>query len=612
MAKKSKNNLSLEKFINENARFIRIDRDLYNNCLLYRKQLLDFCDRVEKNEEITANELKVAQKRIAHICGMMGEYLTTLYKDKEAIQEEIIRYFVPIYKVCDPRINLIFIGDRNALVNETIIDADDFIRRMINYFDCFVDDFKYLYDSYDKFESTFNLFIEAIQSRVMIDEEKANLLVEIIKTLEPVNPSNSKFDVNELIYSYNKNILDFKMQQKQAELRALAKAKEEENKVVEKDPYEERIIELETYPDKTYLDTIPNLDKNMVIDNLSLPYKITVNDVKELDMIVCQPKIGVYNTFISFGDAKRKLFYTLLFRTYINKKMDQEIKDLANMIPDIEMKKFNFVKFLSAHENMANDLVLYNNYRNFAFEVSKNNNYENQKLLNRLNEQIEAFENIIYFYATGVYNESDYLSELKEHLIFYESIAASYGFDSDGIEQASDLLDSNNENIIVLLTDDNNVSYAEKDMLAEIDNQSDMSIVYNQLVGIKDINVHEVDPHKFKTDYYSEDFLKNLHFKSLKKVKTRFFFGKFANSNRESMVIIYGVHHGAMDNNRKTEYGNSALKNCTTEIDKINMIVDAFANRSVDPKRFDEILNNSDEALKRIEKLANGEGLKLK
>ena len=609
MAKKSKIScFTLEKFIKERLHFIRLDRDYWNEANRNRNYLLDFCHKIENKEKISVTELKLAHKRCAQMCGFMGEYLTDTYKCKEDIQDELNNYFIPA------------INDNTALVKalsshnfggkllcDLLQNTPTFIYRIIKYFDVYTEDFGELYDSYEDKEALLKIYADAIVSRVMFSEEQQKELCEVMASLDCVNPRTNNYDVNELVYVYNKFIFEQKLNQKKAEIAKTLKAKEEIK--VEVDPYEDRIREIETYPNVSILDTIPGLDKKMVLDNLDLTQKITTNDYKELEMLLCQSKKVVNDTFIAYGTAKRKLFYTLLFRAYINKNMTQEIKELAYMIPDIEMKKFDYVEFLT-DRNMDNDLELYNKYRAFIFELSQNK-YENIELFEKLNEQLEAFENLIYYYATGVYDEKDYLSELKEYLVSYENMAASYNFENANIEEVNELFDGS-ENMIVLLTDDNNISYAEKDMLAEIDNQSEMALVYNQLIGIKDINVHDVDPHKFKTDWYSEDFLKNLHFKSIKKVKTRFFFGKFSNSERESMVLIYGIHHGSMDNNAKDEYGKSTLRNCANEIDKINMIIDAFTNRSADPKRFNQILDNSDEALKRIEKLGNGEGLKLK
>ena len=610
MAKKSKITcFTLEKYIKDCIKFIRIDRDFWKECNRNRDYLLDFCHKIENNEIITVTELKIAHKRCAQVCGFLGDYLTQTYKSKEAVQDELDNYFLASVSA-NKALLINAISNHNCgdkLVRDLLQDTPGFIYRIIHCFELFALDYAELYDSYDDKETLLNIYADAIEARVMFSEEQQRELCDVMESLYCVNPRTRNYDVNELVYVYNKFVFEQKLNQKKALMAKAVKAKEEV--VIEVDPYEERIRAIETYPNVSILDTIPGLDKKIVLDNLDLTQKITTNDYKELEMLLCQSKKVIYDAFIAYGTLKRKLFYTLLFRAYINKNMTEQIKELAYMIPDIEMKKFDYVEFLTEH-NMNNDLVLYNNYRAFLYELSQNK-YENIELYDKLNEQLEAFETLIYCYATGLYDEKDYLTELQEYLVSYENMAASYHFENTNGDEVNELLNNNDENIVVLLTDDDGISYAEKDLRSEITTNQDMNIVYNQLMGIKSINVHEVDPHKFKTDCYSEAFLKNLHFKSLKKQKTRFFYGKFANSEGESMVLIYGVHHGAMDFNDKDEYGKSTLRNCKSEIDKINMIIDAFTNRSVDPERFNQILDNNDAALKRIEKLANGEALKL-
>ena len=165
-------------------------------------------------------------------------------------------------------------------------------------------------------------------------------------------------------------------------------------------------------------------------------------------------------------------------------------------------------------------------------------------------------------------------------------------------------------NTVYLLTDNDGISFAEKDILNDIKNVNEQANAFDRVLRLENIDVHNIKPHKFKTDFYDEKLLKSLNFKSAYFKDSRVYFGYFTNSNREPLVIIYGARTGNMDSNSKYDYFKDVMDDHVyPNRDKIMDIIASFNN---DPEKFNKYIAESENAKDHFNEILKENGYKFK
>lgn len=487
----------------------------------------------------------------------------------------------------------------------------DFCTDFLKYYDDFINKDEKRYEIIDLTLKLIEIFKKGYSIKVSFKPEQVKTMLNAMDRI--YDDWREYYNLEEAIDVYNEYIVQLRIDRLNAEQKRRQSAELQKNEAKSKldNGYKVRIDELINNYEKIDLNNF-DVDKVRVINKYVTNTVITKENINELDSLLYLNNVSLKNALLGYSLSKREYYYNLLIRTYLIKKMDKELDSLLFTITDVEMEKFEHAKYLEKN-NYLNELVLYNDYKSLYYELGQDK-VKYGTLYDEVGNTLSDFKDSIYFLSEGVFTEKDFLSETKNYLASYDnaySIYNSYNMTMEDLNNADELL-SNGENYVILLTDDNNISYAQYDMEAEVDNDAVKNIVYNQINMLKHININDYDPHKFKNVGYSEELLKKLHYKSYKRTHTRIFYGKFANSLRESLIIVYGAHNGCMDNNSKNEYGKSTLKNCQNNIDKIENIIDAFNNHETNPELFNQILDKNDETLKQLELYCNGEVKELK
>ena len=479
----------------------------------------------------------------------------------------------------------LFILDDDALKNyaryfRPIIASQDIIKRVVE---------KQL-KKYSDLRQTIVDATDCEKNRMLISNDMKDYLIELMDDV--YYNWRDKWDLENIIERYNDEI----ERQHQSQKKSIAPVKYKINNIEEKPKaisgYQIRIDELINYFD---IDTLKNKDvlteKEMALlikHTTNNDLAITDNNIVVLDSLLYINKELLLKELSRFKEPTALLYLNLLLRTFVIKKKYSELKHLIGIINDIEIACFNPINYLKS-ANRSEDVTFINNFKQYMNLLQ----HDKDPQLSLIQDRYDDLKFLVYCFANDALTEEDYIEELGKYYLLLNS-----GLNLNGNVTDSDVIEfeaQNDKNILCLLTDNDDISFAEKNILNDITKVSDQAIAFDKIIRLENIDIHkDIDGHICKNESYDEELLKSCHFKSANCGNSRIYYGAFTNSNREKLVIIYGIRTGNMDNNSKTRYYKEVINNqLKPNEDYIMGIIDAFNNDKI---HFEKYIAKSEEA----------------
>ena len=496
MAKKKKiTSSSLDRELRKLNKDLTEELKEYNDSVEARKAIEEKINKLILNEHPVWTDVESIQKDVFTILKFMDVGLKQYYGDAKEISDLLKKTFDPDIVIGNPeKIDVLDKVDfdlRLQLYDEFHSNklSKDSCDRMAKYLSVrtrakariidFCSDFIKNYDDFVSKKEDRSELLELTLKLVEIFEKGYDLKVAfkpdqvetLLKTLDRLYDDWREFsNLEEAIDVYNEYIVQLKIDRLNAETKRRQNAELEKAKAKSKldNGYKVRIDELINNYKKVDLSKL-DVDKVEVINKYVTNIVITKEDIDELDSLIYLKDQGLENALLGYSKNKREYYYNLLIRTYLIKNMTKELDDLLYIITDVEMEKFEHAKYLESN-NYYNELVLYNDYKSLYYELGQDK-VKYGTLYDEVGNTLNNFKDTIYFLSEGIFSEKDFLAEVKNYLTSYNnaySVYNSYNMTVEELNNADELL-STGENYVVLLTDDNNIPYAQYDMEAEVD-----------------------------------------------------------------------------------------------------------------------------------------------
>ena len=452
-------------------------------------------------------------------------------------------------------------------------------------------------------DKTIHDVIKCQQTRNLITDDMRDYLFEALDSI--LGGWRKRWDLDKIIEVYNQNIEE----QRRNKERVIANRNL--NFVIEETPklengYKLRIDELINYYDINKAKDLVDLsdEKFEFIKKYTLTNDLNINstDIIELDSLLYVNQDLLLKSLFQYKETKMKLFLNLLIRTYVIKKMPSQLEFLLSNKDDFELACFDPKEYLNS-VNRETEAQLIIKYIQYIGTLKALNNQD----LETFKNEYEDLKMLVYLFSKKLYDEKDYLKEIGEYVcLIDEHMTQTCGNFDEEITEINPV----KNNTVYLLTDNDGISFAEKDILNDIKNINEQANAFDRVLRFENIDVHNIKPHKFKTDFYDEKLLKSLNFKSAYFKDSRVYFGYFTNSNREPLVIIYGARTGSMDSNSMYDYFKEVMDDHVyPNRDKIMDIIAAFNN---DPEKFNKYIAESENSKDHFNEILKENGYKFK
>ena len=452
-------------------------------------------------------------------------------------------------------------------------------------------------------DKTIHDVIKCQQTRNIITDDMRDYLFKALDSI--LGGWRKRWDLDKIIEVYNQNIEE----QRRNKERVIANRNL--NFVIEETPklengYKLRIDELINYYDINKAKDLVDLsdEKFEFIKKYTLTNDLNINstDIIELDSLLYVNQDLLLKSLFQYKETKMKLFLNLLIRTYVIKKMPSQLEFLLSNKDDFELACFDPKEYLNS-VNRETEAQLIIKYIQYIGTLKALNNQD----LETFKNEYEDLKMLVYLFSKKLYDEKDYLKEIGEYVrLIDEHMTQTCGNFDEEITEINPV----KNNTVYLLTDNDGISFAEKDILNDIKNVNEQANAFDRVLRFENIDVHNIKPHKFKTDFYDEKLLKSLNFKSAYFKDSRVYFGYFTNSNREPLVIIYGARTGSMDSNSMYDYFKEVMDDHVyPNRDKIMDIIASFNN---DPEKFNKYIAESENAKDHFNEILKENGYKFK
>ena len=452
-------------------------------------------------------------------------------------------------------------------------------------------------------DKTIHDVIKCQQTRNIITDDMRDYLFKALDSI--LGGWRKRWDLDKIIEVYNQNIEE----QRRNKERVIANRNL--NFVIEETPklengYKLRIDELINYYDINKAKDLVDLsdEKFEFIKKYTLTNDLNINstDIIELDSLLYVNQDLLLKSLFQYKETKMKLFLNLLIRTYVIKKMPSQLEFLLSNKDDFELACFDPKEYLNS-VNRETEAQLIIKYIQYIGTLKALNNQD----LETFKNEYEDLKMLVYLFSKKLYDEKEYLKEIGEYVrLIDEHMTQTCGNFDEEITEINPV----KNNTVYLLADNDGISFAEKDILNDIKNVNEQANAFDRVLRFENIDVHNIKPHKFKTDFYDEKLLKSLNFKSAYFKDSRVYFGYFTNSNREPLVIIYGARTGSMDSNSMYDYFKEVMDDHVyPNRDKIMDIIASFNN---DPEKFNKYIAESENAKDHFNEILKENGYKFK
>ena len=600
----------------------------FENALTSLSNINSFLDKVDKRRRITFSDIEASFEDFVNlfnalngfglgdetsfmkglIAGVIKDLVNSIdLKNPNTINMDNLKIDkpqngVPIVKVSKVDLlkkhgDCIYILDGDKLNNYCVL-----LRGFINFKKDFEKKWEKSLEKAKELQITVSDVIKCEKKRDIISDDMKNYLIERLD--DNYADWKNSWDFGNLIDIYNDSIKE----QRRNKEKAIANRNlnfEIEDKPVLENGYKIRIDELMNYYD---IKEVNNLIPNITMEQLNYIQKYTLDtDLKisstniiELDSLLFVNSDLLQKSLSEYKEAKAKLYINLLIRTYVIKKMPSELEYLLSIIQDVEVAIFDPRSYLSG-ANRKNEADLVISYQQYIGTLKATKN----PALSIIEERFDSLKLLVYMLSTGDYSEKEYLEEFGPYVSFLEEhMNDTIGTIDEEITEISPA----KTNTVYLLTDEDNISFVEKDILTDVSGVSKQANAFDKVMRLESIDVHnDIDVCKYKTDSYSEDLLKKLNFKSGNFKGSRVYFGYFANDKREPLVIVYGIKTGSMDSTSQRRYFKEVTNNLKPNIDKIMDVVNAF---KTDRNKFDKYLAESETAKDHFKEVLKANGYK--
>lgn len=445
--------------------------------------------------------------------------------------------------------------------------------------------------------------IKCEQTRNIISDDMRDYLFDTLDN--SFGGWRERWDLDKIIEVYNQNIEDQRRNKERVIVNRNLNFEIEETPKLE-NGYQLRIDELINYYDVNKAKDLVDLsdEKFEFVKKYTLTNDLNINstDIIELDSLLYVNQDLLLKSLFQYKETKMKLFLNLLIRTYVIKKMPSELEFLLSNKDDFELACFDPKEYLNS-VNRETEAQLIIKYIQYIGTLKTLNNPD----LETFKNEYEDLKMLVYLFSKNLYDEKDYLKEIGEYVrLIDEHMTQTCGNFDEEITEINPV----KNNTVYLLTDNDGISFAEKDILNDIKNVNEQANAFDRVLRLENIDVHNIKPHKFKTDFYDEKLLKSLNFKSAYFKDSRVYFGYFTNSNREPLVIIYGARTGNMDSNSKYDYFKDVMDDHVyPNRDKIMDIIASFNN---DPEKFNKYIAESENAKDHFNEILKENGYKFK
>lgn len=342
-------------------------------------------------------------------------------------------------------------------------------------------------------------------------------------------------------------------------------------------------------------------------------YDLKVNYIPMMEYLF---KIGVFddeviNLFIKLFD-----YYVDLIEQQ-NKKDNEIISDnnldyrscLTNLGKTKELEICDSVdRFIEELlELIENDREKFNDLYQFVVELREKKNSYTDSVEVFCNENLDEYSELMDFYYLEMKEFYDELNN-KYHIQLY-----SIKSNQDILLQSSkDFYDGASEikNIIVFVNDDGDViPVVERDILDErnFDTNTYADILKRLQENVSE-DLYAKGHHKVKNDrFYSEEFLKKYHVKSIDNGVSRTFYSVFNTNLGElydkgpiKVMYVYLIGYGKVSGGKKVDINYQALKRCKDDCENIDYYLEllntkwselSFEELEIKKKEVDEFLN---------------------